>query len=808
MATLGEGPVTPQEEQVKWLQEASTNVKRNAFYMKRAVDEDNMREALKYSAGLLVELRTSLLTPQKYFELYMQAFDELRHLEAFFKEHHTKGRSYADLYELVQHAGSVLPRLYLLCTVGSCYIRSKEAAAKEILKDLVEMCKGVQHPTRGLFLRSYLCQVSRGLLPDAGSEYEGEGGDINDAIDFLLVNFTEMNKLWVRMQHQGSQRDKDRREKERQQLADLVGKNLTYLSQLDGLDFTLYKDVVLPRIMEQIVSCKDDIAQQYLMQCVIQGFPDEFHLGTLETLLGACPELQSGVKVHIILASLLDRLARYAQTDPSVVDAFNKADAFGQLNAAASKVATQQAEMPAADVAAMYIALLGFTGSVYPDRLDSVDQVLAATHAALQSRATSRDARAEKQLVALLSIPLDKFDVVTVLGLNNYPHVMGLLAPATQKEMAVKIVQVILKNTTRVTSVEKVDMLFDFINPLIVDVEGTQDDTDEEDFADEQSLIARLIHQFHSEDTDVQHQILTAAHKRFLKGGPRRLKHTLPPLAFLALQTVQRIKAREEAGDALDSSCKTVLQFTHGLIAALAAVPMAETALQLFLAAAYSASEVARLELIAYEFFEQAFILYEEDIPDSRSEVTALQSIVGCLHRCRVFSAESRETLVHKATGYSGKLLKKPDQCRAVCSCSHLFWQDIPEGEDAGSSADGVQPPVRDADAVMVCLKRALKIANAAQQQSAVALKASDTSHVCLFVDILNHYLYYFEQGNTNITPSVLQSLLELVSNEMANDHCKKDAALEAFYRNTLKHIAWQKKREDGVGKLYEPLQI
>lgn len=103
---------------------------------------------------------------------------------------------------------------------------------------------------------------------------------------------------------------RDRREKERQQLADLVGKNLTYVSQLDGLDFTLYQEKVLPNVMEQIINCKDDIAQQYLMQCVIQGFPDEFHLGTLDVLLGACPELQPGVKVHTILASLVDRLAK------------------------------------------------------------------------------------------------------------------------------------------------------------------------------------------------------------------------------------------------------------------------------------------------------------------------------------------------------------------------------------------------------------------------------------------------------------------------------------------------------------------
>ena len=29
-----------------------------------------------------------------------------------------------------------------------------------------------------------------------------EGGTVEDAVEFLLQNFTEMNKLWVRMQHQ------------------------------------------------------------------------------------------------------------------------------------------------------------------------------------------------------------------------------------------------------------------------------------------------------------------------------------------------------------------------------------------------------------------------------------------------------------------------------------------------------------------------------------------------------------------------------------------------------------------------------
>lgn len=93
------------------------------------------------------------------------------------------------------------------------YVKTKEASAKDVLRDLVEMCRGVQHPTRGLFLRNYLSEMI--TLPDVGTD-QGQGkGDVMDSVDFILQNFTEMNKLWVRMQHQGPVRDKERRENER-----------------------------------------------------------------------------------------------------------------------------------------------------------------------------------------------------------------------------------------------------------------------------------------------------------------------------------------------------------------------------------------------------------------------------------------------------------------------------------------------------------------------------------------------------------------------------------------------------------------
>ena len=178
------------------------------------------------------------------------------------------------MYELVQYAGNIVPRLYLLITVGTVYIKTSEYSRKDILRDLVEMCRGVQHPLRGLFLRNYLLQCTRNILPDTldtGPFEEGQDpGKIDDSIDFILLNFAEMNKLWVRMQHQGHTRERDKREKERMELRILVGTNLVRLSQLESVGVDMYRTLVLPGILEQVVSCRDAIAQEYLMECIIQ----------------------------------------------------------------------------------------------------------------------------------------------------------------------------------------------------------------------------------------------------------------------------------------------------------------------------------------------------------------------------------------------------------------------------------------------------------------------------------------------------------------------------------------------------------
>ena len=143
---------------------------------------DELMDALKSASLMLAELRTSSLSPKQYYELCayavswpdsvdlcypdMAVFDALRHLSNYLYDAHTQSRHHlADLYELVQYAGNIIPRLYLMITVGSVYMSITEAPVKEIMKDMMEMSRGVLHPIRGLFLRHYLSGQTRDHLP-------------------------------------------------------------------------------------------------------------------------------------------------------------------------------------------------------------------------------------------------------------------------------------------------------------------------------------------------------------------------------------------------------------------------------------------------------------------------------------------------------------------------------------------------------------------------------------------------------------------------------------------------------------------
>lgn len=100
-------------------------------------------------------------------------------------------------------------------------------------------------------------------------------------------------------------------------------------------------------------------------------------------------------------------------------------------------------------------------------------------------------------------------------------------------------------------------------------------------------------------------------------------------------------------------------------------------------------------------------------------KVRCLTAVIGTLLQCKYFSVDDYEALITKVAQYANKLLKKPDQCRMVSLCSHLFWPQL----------RAVEGPERfaDCDRVLECMQRSLKIASVCDPN--------------LFVEILDRYV-------------------------------------------------------------------
>ncbi|GAB7323664.1 hypothetical protein MBLNU13_g07142t1 [Cladosporium sp. NU13] len=860
----------PVEDQARLLEDALAVVRQQTVMMRRCLETPGkLMDALKCSSTLVSELRTSNLGPKQYYELYMSVFDALRHLSVYLRDSHPDNHL-ADLYELVQYAGNIVPRLYLMITVGTVYMGIEGAPVKEIMKDMMEMSRGVQHPVRGLFLRYYLSGQARDYLPQGTGD--GPEGNMQDSISFVLTNFVEMNKLWVRLQHQGHSREREQRTKERQELQLLVGSNLVRLSQL--VDLESYKNVILHPLLEQVVQCRDVLAQEYLLEVVTQVFPDEFHLHTLDQFLSATARLNPHVNVKSIVIGLMDRLSAYAAREAETEGTENKqaneqeavtalleklkvtkenAQASspkpaengqgangengetteeststetpaetpstevtdGQTNGETKKsrgipdniklfeifheqvinlVSMQR--LPIQDVTALLVSLTNLALSIYPERLDYVDQVLQYATKEVARFTNSADLHSQasqSNLLSLLMAPVRAyFSLFTALALPNFVPLFQQQAYPTRRAVAGELARSLLRNETKIVTPENLDGVLSILSVLIK--EGMQTpasypgspmrrgavETDET--VEEQGWLARIVHLIRAPDNITQFQLLQKTRTAFAEGN-ERTKYTTPALVTQSLKLARNFKRREHlSNDDYAAQSSALYKFIHtslnSLYTRVSTSGVPDLVLRLFVAAGQVAAQCDN-EDIAYEFFASAFTTYEEAISDSRSQFQAICIIGGALSCCsEKFSRENYDTLITKAALHGSKLLKKPDQCRAVYLASHLWWavEKTERQED-----DDKKESYRDGKRVLECLQRALRVADACMD-TAVSVE--------LFVEILNRYVYYFDQENEAVTTKYINGLIELIqSNLNTTENVSGLESPRKHFERTLQYI-------------------
>ena len=132
-----------------------------------------------------------------------------------------------------------------------------------------------------------------------------------------------------------------------------------------------------------------------------------------------------------------------------------------------------------------------------------------------------------------------------------------------------------------------------------------------------------------------------------------------------------------------------ILKFARQLTSILAVqVEAPSIALRLFLLSAQIADECG-FEDLTYDFYVQAFTVYEDSISESRAQLQAITLIIGTLAGAKGFGIDNYDTLITKAALHGAKLLKKSHQATAVGLASHLWWQEaVPQAEGENASGE------------------------------------------------------------------------------------------------------------------------
>lgn len=256
----------------------------------------------------------------------------------------------------------------------------------------------------------------------------------------------------------------------------------------------------------------------------------------------------------------------------------------------------------------------------------------------------------------------------------------------------------ILRNQTKISTAENLEGVLEILRVLVREgmqqsggfpgVSAQRRSTETDETIEEQGWLAKMVHYIQSPDNDTQFKLLQTTRKAFADGN-ERVKYTTPALLTSSWKLARKYKGREHYEDNWESQLSALYKFMHSSVSALytRVNGAADLCLRLFINCGQIADETGSEE-VAYEFFAQAFTIYEEAISDSRAQFQAVCIIAGALHETRGFTKENYDTLITKCALHGSKLLKKPDQCRAVYLASHLWWaieNPLRSGEDTAT---------------------------------------------------------------------------------------------------------------------------
>ena len=814
--------ILSEEDQERYLDKGLKKIRAQAFHIHTTIEKNNLRQCLKETYAMLTELRTNNLTPKNYYHLFTTIFDEMLLVEDFFKEEINRGRKVRDLYDSVQQAKYLIPRLYLMISAGALVMENEPKASDEIIFDLLGMIKGVQNPIRGLFTRYFMLKRIKDKLPDKGNKYLEEGGKFEETLKFIIQNLDEMNRLWIRISSDVSGSEKILRDKERVELKIIVGESINRLSSLDGLTIDIYEKEVLPKLIQIILESNDVLSQQYLMECIIHAFSDSYNIKCIELILNTLSRLLPGVDIKGLFINLMEKLAKFI-TDNSGEDATEEdkqlvTSATGvypiliqYFDRLQKEIFMEGSEMDVCKLLDLNSAFLKFAIQCKEnDILTSINHVLGSTLQCLKQYNRLLNSDALKKLNKLLEVPLTSD--FSIFEITDFDGLITFLDYTLRKNLSLNVIHALCRpdSKERLDSFEKIQKLIKLIKPLLADAEDAIEE-DNYSFENNQSEVCKMIYIVKTEDPETTFQIYEELKNIFVNGGEKRKKVTLPALANCIILFCHRLSiaydnknnliseekkknnfvkesietyniSKIENGEAFYKLMIDIYKLLNEIIS-LIKENWPEVALKLYLVAASQVnsilSEKNNFEEACASFMNGALNIFNEGKYDINHKYFLLSQICGYLVNFTILSKENLENIIKVLMDTGNKMTKRGDQFNTMIDIGQIYYIVLKDGKK-----------------VLDCINKARKFANFAM---------TNPQNLNLYVDLLNKFLYFIDVENEIVTIKAdqIDEMIELIKNhiETIKNEVSKDSsflpAIESYFNNTIEFIKKRKSEEN-----------
>ena len=816
---------TQEEQQELILDQGLKNIKAQSYQIKNTINTNNLRQCLKETNLMLCELRTSELTPKNYYQLYTTAFDEMQYVTNFFQEEVNRGRKLQDLYDSVQQAKYIIPRLYLMITAGVIYMENNKQSCRQIIFDLFSMIKGIQNPIRGLFIRYYLLKSIKDKLPDKGNEYETKNATFDDTLRFILLNLEDMNQLWIRLSSNTVGNEKLMRDKERNQLKILVGENITRLSSLNGLTLEIYKNRILPKIISILLDSKDNLSQQYLMECIIHAFPDDYNIDCMEIILETITKLNVGVDIKSLIIALMEKLAKYVgnndnkkkeNIEKEIEKIFNLLkNTFSKLIAEDEKLGI---DIDIVKVLELQIAFMKFTVNCCPekDKLQTINLILASGVKTLKIYDLKLTNNSIKLISKLLATSLECKEI-SIFQIENIFNLMNYLDFNSRSMFSLKIIESFIKNTTndKIDSLEKIQKILTYMKPLIEDGPDSVE-IDEFQFDIEQTIVSKLVFVIGSHSPEVIYDILVELKNVFINGGDKRKKYTFPSLANALLDLCYTISGAYDLQNnylsddvktpiyldkiqSLDISqinssdifYKTLMQIYTLFNEVVTEIKKLnpELAFKIYLNASIQVNSIHsnknQFEEVCVSFINESISIFQEGKFESNSKYGLLTLLEGTLLNLNILSQENLLQFIQTLQNISQGLIKRNDQCNAMLNIAQLYYTLL-----------------GDKNKVIECLTKSKRFADFA---------ITNPKMLILYVIILNKIIYFTEIDESEfIKTEFFEDIIETIKNHIQTISSENKEtndflpSIQSYFDRTLDTI--KTKKNEGKRKVYSEI--